>query len=343
MGVSLTEIVQSRETGFEELQGRKIAVDAYNTLYQFLSSIRDRMTGEPLKDSKGRITSHLSGLFYRTSKMMESGIEPVFVFDGKPPEFKAETVAARQEIRDNAAVKWKQAVEEGDAEGVRRYSQQASRLTKEMIEDSKRLLSLMGVSWLQAPSEGEAQATHLLKQGKVWAVGSQDWDSLMFGAERLVRNLTISGRRKLPRRESYVTVKPELVELKAMLSELGISQEQLILLGILVGTDYNQGGVKGIGPKKALQLVKEHKTLEAVMKEVPWEFRTPAEKIYDFFRNPPVEELGIESQSLDPEGLRHQLIQEHGFSEDRVSSTLRKLEEAGEKGKQSSLGSFLGR
>jgi len=198
------------------------------------------------------------------------------------------------------------------------------------------------VSWIQAPSEGEAQATHLLKSGRVWAVGSQDWDSLLFGAERLVRNLTVSGRRKLPRRESYISVKPELVELSALLSQLGIGQEQLIILGILVGTDYNQGGVKGIGPKKALQLVKEHRTLGAVLKQVPWDFPTPAEKIFDFFRNPPVEDLEIEPQSLDMAGLRR-LLEEHDFSPERTDNTLKKLEEASGKGKQSSLGSFLGR
>ncbi len=342
MGVSLTELVNARETDFEELRDRRIAVDAYNTIYQFLSSIRDRMTGEPLRDSMGRVTSHLSGLFYRTSRMLEAGIEPVFVFDGKPPGFKEETIAARQEIRDNAREKWKQALEEGDAEGVRRYSQQASKLTDEMIEDSKRLLGLMGVSWIQAPSEGEAQATHLLKQGKVWAVGSQDWDSIMFGAERLVRNLTVSGRRKLPRKEKYITIKPEIVVLRDVLSGLGITQEQLIILGILVGTDYNQGGIKGIGPKKALQLVKEHKTLETVMKQVSWNFRTPPEKIFNFFANPPADDIEIEKQELNPGGLKNLLIEEHGFSENRVDNTLKKLQESSDKEKQSSLGTFLG-
>jgi flap endonuclease-1 len=342
MGVSLTDIVESREIDFRDLSGKAIAVDAYNTIYQFLSSIRDRMTGEPLRDSKGRVTSHLSGLFYRTSRMLEAGIRPVFVFDGDPPDFKAETIAARQEIRDNAREKWKQAVREGDAEAVRRFSQQASKLTGDMVEDSKRLLGFMGVSWMQAPSEGEAQATHLLRQGRVWAVGSQDWDSLMFGADRLVRNLTVSGRRKLPRRETYVTVSPEIVELAPVLSNLGITQEQLITLGILVGTDYNQGGVKGIGPKKALSLVREHGTFGKVFEQVQWDFKTPAEKIFGFFMNPPVRDMEIEKQELDPGGLRHLLIEEHGFSEARVDGTLKKLRESDEKAKQSSLGSFLG-
>ncbi len=342
MGVSLTEIISARETEFEQLRGRRIAIDAYNTLYQFLSGIRDRMTGEPLKDSKGRVTSHLSGLFYRTTRMLESGIEPIYVFDGEPPKLKDRTIAARKEIRRAARVKWKQALEEGDTEAIRRYSQQATRLTDDMVESSKELLGLMGVSWLQAPSEGEAQAAHLLKQGMVWAVGSQDWDSLLLGAERLVRNLTISGRRKLPRRESYITVKPEIIELSALLSHLGITQEQLIVLGILVGTDYNPGGVKGIGPKKALQLVRERKTLGAVMKQVAWEFDTPADCILDLFMNPPVSDMSIDARTLDMAGLRKFLL-EYDFSPERIDNTMKKLGDACEKGKQSSLGSFLGR
>ncbi len=341
MGVSLGELVSSTEIDFDQLNGRRVAIDSYNIIYQFLSSIRDRMTGEPLRDSKGRITSHLSGLFHRTSRMLEAGIDPVFVFDGKPPDFKQETIAARQVVRDNATQKWKQAVREGDTDAVRRYSQQASRLTKDMVDDSKRLLGMMGVSWIQAPSEGEAQATHLMRQGKVWAVGSQDWDSLMFGAHRLVRNLTVSGRRKLPRKQTFVTVRPELVELEKVLEELGISHDQLIILGILVGTDYNKGGIMGIGPKKALKLVKEHKTLDKIIPQVSWEFQTPPEKIFDFFSNPPAHDLEIEKNEFDPEGLKSLLVEEHGFSEARVDSAIKIMTEAEERGKQSSLGKFF--
>ncbi len=341
MGVSITELVEPKQIELESLCGKTIAIDAYNMMYQFLSSIRDRMTGEPLRDSKGRITSHLSGLFYRTARMIEAGILPVYVFDGKPPEFKDETIAQRKEIKEQAREKWKEALAAGDAEAVRRYSMASSKLTKDMVEEAKNLLSLMGVSSVQAPSEGEAQATHLLRQGKVWAVGSQDWDSLLFGSDRLVKNLGITGRRKLPRKESFITVKPELIELDQVLSALGITREQLIIMGILIGTDYNIGGVKGLGPKKALQLVKEQKTLDAVMGQIEWEFRTPPQKIFDFFMNPPAEDIEIRKETLQPEVLERQLIEEHDFSRERIDSSLKKLKACQEKGKQTGLGSFM--
>lgn len=340
MGVSLASLVSGKEIDFQAMEGRIIAVDAYNTLYQFLSSIRDRFTGEPLKDSSGRITSHLSGLFYRTSRLMETGINPVFVFDGKPPDFKHATIEARIAVRKKAKAKWEEALEKGDSEAVRRYSQGASRLTEEMVEEAKKLLTLLGISCIQAPSEGEAQATRLLRDGKAWAVGSQDWDSLLFGAERVIRNLTISGRRKVAGKEKYIEIRPELVELPAVLKNLGINQDQLILLGILVGTDYNPGGIRGVGPKTALKLVKEHKTPEKLFDVVDWESPTPPEKVFEFFKNPPTEDIEIKKEELQPERLK-EFLEDHDFSHDRTASTMKKLDS--KKQKQKGLGSFFGR
>ena len=217
MGVSLSELISGREIEIEDLRGKTIFMDASNVMYQFISSIRDRFTGEPLRDSHGNVTSHLSGLFFRTSKMMESGINVVYVFDGEPPKFKKKTIENRVKIRQEAQEKWKEALEEGDAEKIRKYSQAAIQLTPEMVKEAKTLLSAMGVAWMQAPSEAEAQASYLVKETRGWAVGSQDWDCLLFGASRLAKNLTITGRRKVPRKEKYIIVKPELIELDSAL------------------------------------------------------------------------------------------------------------------------------
>ncbi len=342
MGVSLSGLVSAREIVLEDLRGKRIAIDANNTLYQFLSTIRDKMTGEPLRDSNGEITSHLSGLFYRTAKMLEAGIEPVYVFDGTPPEFKRETLENRVQIRAENRKKWEAALKEGDYEKVKMYAQGAARLTKEMSEEAKRLLGFMGVPSMQAPSEGEAEASCLASRGKVWAAGSQDWDSLLFGAPRLVRNITISGRRKVARKEKYIEVKPELVELHSVLKELGINHEQLILVGILIGTDYNQGGIKGLGPKKALALVKEKKTLQSILKEVSWDFRTEPETILDFFRNPPSCNQEIPRAQFQPEKVM-ELLTGHGFSQERVNSVLDKMKETQKLKKQTGLHSFFGK
>jgi len=341
MGVNLRDIVTPREIRMEALRGNAIAIDALNTMFQFLSIIRDRFTGEPLRDSKGRVTSHLSGLFYRTARMLESGITPVFVFDGPAPEFKRGVQNERRRMREEAKAKLEQAVKEGDTEKIRLYSQQTAEMTEDMLDEAKRLLDAMGVQWIRGPTEGEAEAAYLNRNGTVYACASQDWDSLLFGAKRLIRNLTITGKRKLPNKETHVSVSPHMIELEKVLSSLGINHDQLIIVGILTGTDYNPGGVKGLGPKKALELVRQHRTLDGTMGHVSWDFEISAEKIFEFFRNPPVEDMRIEKRQPDPEKVRKMLMEDHDFSEERIGSTLEKLQGAMEEKRQSSLQKFF--
>ncbi|MBI2675648.1 MAG: flap endonuclease-1 [Candidatus Aenigmarchaeota archaeon] len=341
MGVQLTSLIEPKQISFEDLAGKTIAIDAFNTLYQFLSIIRDRMTGEQLKDSEGRITSHLSGLLYRTSKLVGFGIRPVFVFDGEPPAFKAKTVEERKKARKEAEEQWISHLQAGRFEEARKAATRSARLTGEMIGQSKELLGAMGISYVQAKSEGEAQAAYMAKKGTVYASASQDWDSLLFGAPRMLKNLAISGKRKVANKEKYTDVSPELIELEEALKNLGISQDQLIILGILVGTDYNPEGIKGIGPKKALAFVKEFKTLENVVKQVEWPFEITPEEIFDFFKNPPVEEMEIPKAELDPEKLKQIMVSEHGFSEERVAKVIEMLK-ASNKKEHSGLGRFFG-
>ncbi|MBI2543164.1 MAG: flap endonuclease-1 [Candidatus Aenigmarchaeota archaeon] len=342
MGVQISNIIPSKEIELTDLTGKRIAIDALNTLFQFLAIIRDRMTGEPLKDSKGRITSHLSGLFYRTSNLIEVGIKPIFVFDGKPPEFKRETLKEREAVKKEAERKWEEALEKG--EPAMKYAQASSRMTDEMIESSKELLDYMGIPHVQAPSEGEMQCAFMCKNGDVWASGSQDYDSILDGSPKLVRNLSITGKKKLPGKEVYIEVKPELIEYNKVLSELGVTNEQLVILGILVGTDYNPNGVKGIGPKTALKLVKEHKTLEKVLENVKWTFDVSAEEIYDFFLNPPLmEDYKLEWKEPDKNKLMKFMVDEHDFSHERMEKVIDKMQENYNKSKQSSLKGWISR
>jgi flap endonuclease-1 len=340
MGVQLGSIIPSKEIELTALSGKKIAVDAYNFIYQFLTIIRDKLTGEPLRDSKGRITSHLSGLFYRNINLIEAGIRTVWVFDGKPPEFKKAVIEERKAAKELARKKWEEALERG--EEAKKYAQGASMITEEIAVDAKNLLDLMGIPYVQAPSEGEMQAAYMCKKGDVWATASQDYDSLLAGSPILVRNISVSKRRKLPNKEVYVTVNPELVELEEVLKTLGITQEQLVLIGILVGTDYNPEGVKGFGPKKALAFVKENKTLEKILEKIDWNWEVSAEEIFNLFLDPPVtDDYKIEWRQPDTDKLVDFLVKEHDFSEDRVKKFASKLEESFSKGRQSSLGSWL--
>ncbi|AHF80542.1 flap endonuclease-1 [Thermococcus paralvinellae] len=338
MGVQIGELIPRKEIEIENLNGRKIAIDALNAIYQFLSIIRQR-DGTPLMDSKGRITSHLSGLFYRTINLMEVGIKPAYVFDGKPPEFKKKELEKRAEAREEAEEKWQEALARGDLEEAKKYAQRASRVNEQLIEDAKKLLDLMGIPWVQAPSEGEAQAAYMASKGKVWASASQDYDSLLFGAPRLVRNLTITGRRKLPGKDVYVEVKPELIVLEEVLKELKIDREKLIELAILVGTDYNPGGIKGVGPKKALEIVKYSKD---PLKKYQKMSDVDLYAIKEFFLNPPVtDDYKLVWKMPDEEGILKFLCDEHDFSEERVKNGLERLKKAMKAGKQSTLESWF--
>jgi len=340
MGVNLGKIVPKKEVELLDLSGKVIVIDAYNALYQFLSIIRDRMTGEPLRDHAGRITSHLSGLFYRTANLIDAGIKPVYVFDGEPPGFKKKTLEARDEMKEKALMKWVQALEKGE-EAIT-YAQAAAKLTDEMVEDAKKLLELMGITWVQAPSEGEMQCAYMAKKGDAWASASQDYDSLLVGSPRLVRNLNITGKRKLPKKEVYIEIKPELIELEELLKELGITREQLIIMGILIGTDYNPGGIKGIGPKKALDLVKKYQTLDNVLKAIEWNFEIDAHDIYNFFLNPPTtDEYKLEWKEPDEEGIMKFMCDEHDFSQERVKKVVDKLKARFRSGRQATLSSWF--
>lgn len=336
MGIQLTALIEGKDITIEEMFDKRIAIDAFNWIYQFLSTIR-QPDGEPLKDSKGNVTSHISGLFYRTIKLMEAGIKPVYVFDGPMPEFKSATAQQRRDVRAEAMREWKEALERKDLEAAKKYAKRSSTITKEIIEDSKSLLIAMGVPAIQATSEGEALCSIMAKNSDAYAAATQDYDSLLFGCPRLIRNLSISGKRK--RGNSYITINPSVILLEDVLQSLGINQNQLILIGILIGTDYNPGGVAGYGPKKALELVKEKKTLKAVMDEVLWEFDASAEDIYDFFRKPLEAEYEIRFKDLDEEAVKKILCDEHDFSEERIENSIKKLNEA--KKDQKSLSRWL--
>ena len=342
MGVAIGEIVPRHETGFDELKAKRIALDAYNALYQFLSAIR-QPDGTPLLDSRGRVTSHLSGLFYRTVKLVEMGIQPVYVFDGRPPEMKRKTIEKRREAREAAQRKWEEALKRGELEEARKYAQAAHRLTEDMVKDSKDLLTAMGIPWVQAPSEGEAQAAYMASKGNVWASGSQDYDSLLFGATRLVRNLAVVGKRKLPGKDVYVDVLPERVELKEVLETLGIDRRKLVWIGILVGTDFNEK-VPGVGPKRALALVKEYDSLDEIFKVLGYRPNYDWRAVERIFLEPEVtDDYKIEFRMPDRERVMEILVEEHDFSPERVERALKRLEDASPaSGAQTSLDAWFG-
>ncbi|MFA5992611.1 MAG: flap endonuclease-1 [Candidatus Pacearchaeota archaeon] len=336
MGLNIRDIVPRKQITFEELKGKVIAVDAFNAIYQFLSSIR-QYDGTPLQDSKGRITSHLSGLFNRNANLLTEGIKLIYVFDGKPPELKFQTREKRIETKENAKAKYEEAKEYEDYGAMKKYSQQTTKITKEIIAESKELLEAMGIAVIEAPGEGEAQASQIAKHAS-FGVASQDYDCLLFGAPRLIQNLTLAKKRKTV--SGVVDVFPEIIELEKVLNTLQINHDQLICLGILVGTDYNPKGIPGIGQKKALQIVQKFKQPITIFDQYP-EIDFDWQKIFELFKKPDVKkDLNIKFPSLNEKKIR-EILSEHEFSDERIENQLKKLREAKETNKQKGLNDFF--
>jgi flap endonuclease-1 len=346
MGLNIREIIPRKEIEISDLKGKIVCVDAYNMLYQFLSTIR-QPDGTPLMDRKKRVTSHLSGIFYRNINLLSEGIKLIYVFDGEAPKLKAGTYKKREQGRELARGRYEEARQREDIEAMRRYSSQLIRLDEKMIEESKELLEAMGISVVQAPGEGEAEAAHLNKiKNEIYAAVSSDYDSLLFGAPRLVRNLALARKRKTF--SGWIEIKPELIELQRVLNLLEINLDQLICIGILVGTDYNPKGVPGIGQKKALEIVKKYKQPVLIFKNVEEQIMSLPEKerfdwkiIFELFHRPDVKNVEIKFGKLNEEKIKKILVKEHDFSEERVDKQLEKMREIKEEKKQKGLNEWV--
>lgn len=322
-----------------DLKSKSFAVDAFNVLHQFLALIRTR-DGTPLSDKKGNITSHLVGLVFRTTRLVSDyNIKLVFVFDGKPPPIKSREIEKRRNERKRAEKEYLEAVEKGDMKTAYSKAVMTGRLTSQGVLDAKRLLNLLGIPWVQAPSEGEAQAAHMASCHDVWATNSRDYDSILFGSPRLVRYLTISGEEWLPSKRKARKLLPELIDLIDFLEYIGLTREQLIDLSILIGTDFNNG-IKGIGPKTALKLMKKHSRLEGLPVKIKESLPDHFQAIRDFYLNPPItDDYSLKQGVLDEDGLYSFLCDERAFSQSRVEMVINRMKNVQS---QKSITDFLG-
>ncbi len=341
MGLQISEIISKKQISFSDLKDKIIAVDAFNAIYQFLTTIR-QPDGTPLRDSKGNVSSHLSGLFYRNMRLILEGIKLIYVFDGEAPELKSRTWEKRKKIKEQYKEKYEEAKTKEDIKGMGKYAKSDVNLDEQKIKESKELLSAMGVAIVQAPGEGEAQASYLAQKKDIYAVASQDYDCLMFEAPKLIQNLSMARKRKTF--SGYSEVFPQIIELKKVLKELGINQEQLICLGILCGTDYNVGGVKGLGPKKSLKFVKEFKTKEEIFKAVEknekLELNFEWKEIYSEISKPKInKKFKVEFPKIDRKRIK-KILMKYEFSENRIDKQLQKLDELERKKAQKTLFTF---
>jgi len=338
MGVQLGPLIVKRVINLRDLEGRMLAVDASSILYQFLSLIR-YPDGTPLMDGRGHITSGLVGLFYRSSRLVyEYGIPMAFVFDGRRPDIKfswltEEEREKRKMQREKTIREWREAVERRDLATAYSKAVTTGRLDSQVISDAKRVLDLMGVPWIQAPSEAEAQAAYMAKEGVAWASNSGDYDSLLFGTPRMARYISIAGKY----RNVWLPSKPEIIELEGFLRAIRIKQEQLIDLALLIGTDYNRG-IKGIGPKRALALVRRYGLIEKMPSSITAQIHEDLAALRAAFMKPNVtREYKVEFRPIDREGILRFLCDERQFDEAKVMSALKKMRKAPKQEGQTSL------
>ena len=300
-------------------------MDAFNVLHQFLALIRTP-DGSPLTDRRGQVTSHLVGLAFRTTRLIaDYGIKPVFIFDGIPPSLKKAEVEKRRSIRRRAEEEYAEAVKAGDLSTAFSKAVMTGRLTQDLLDDAKRLLTLLGVPWIQAPGEGEAQAAYMARKEAAWGVNSRDYDSILFGAPRLVRYVTIQGEKWLPSKGRARRLEPELIELEVFLRHHGITREELVDVAILIGTDFNEG-IKGIGPKTGLRLVKEHGRLEELPEAVSAKLPENYNEIRQIYLEPDVtDDYTVEWGALHVDELYGFLCGEKGFSKERVEMVVGRM------------------
>lgn len=344
MGVALTELLLIKEIELDFLRNKVLAVDASMWLYQFLSSIRQR-DGSLLTDSRGNVTSHLMGLLSRVSNLSQQNIKLAFVFDGEPPKLKHLTLEKRKEIKLEAEKKFERAKEKEDLDLMKKYAARTSRLTDDMIDEAKKLVEAFGLPVIEAPSEAEAQASLIVKNDDAFAIATNDADALLFEAPKIVRNVGMAGKKKKTNKLAYETIKPDIINLKENLLHLGINQEQLIALAMLIGTDYNAGGIKGVGPKNALKLVKKYENdFDLIFRESKWNdfFDFEWNEVFDLFKNIPVNKnYELKWTEINEEEILKLLVDKHDFSEERVKSQIEGLSNSKEKKNQKGLNDFF--
>ncbi len=345
MGVALTELLLIKEIDIESLKNKTLVVDSSMWLYQFLSNIRQR-DGTLLMDSKGQVTSHLVGMFARISNLMQHNIKLAFVFDGEPPKLKHLTLEKRKGIKIEAQKKFEKAKEAADEELMKKYASRTSRLTEEMLEEAKNLVEAFGLPMIEAPSEAEAQASLIVKNNDAFALATSDADALLFESPKIVRNLNMAGKKKKTNKLSYETINPDLIVLEENLKHLGISQNQLIAMAMLIGTDYNSGGINGIGPKNALKMVKKYdENFDEMFNEAKWNdfFEFSWKEVFDQFKNMPVNQnYDLKWNSIDEDKIMKLLVDKHDFSEERVKSQIQNLAKNTNQKSQKGLGEFFG-
>uniref|UniRef100_A0A8D9A7E9 Flap endonuclease 1 n=2 Tax=Cacopsylla melanoneura TaxID=428564 RepID=A0A8D9A7E9_9HEMI len=326
-----------RESEIKTHFGRKICIDASMSLYQFLIAVRSE--GNQLMSVDGEPTSHLMGTFYRTIRLVEHGLKPIYVFDGKPPNLKSKELNKRAERREDTEKQLAKAQEQGDAQEIDKFNRRLVKVGSNHVKEAKELLKLMGIPYIEAPCEAEAQCAAMVRAGKVYATATEDMDALTFGSKILLRHLTFSEARKMPVQEFHMD---------KVLEGLGLTYEEFIDLCILLGCDYCES-IRGIGPKRAIELIKEHRSIEKILEHIDTKkYIVPENWLYkearQLFLEPDVadpETVELKWTDPDEDGLVKYMCGDKNFAEDRIRNGAKKLLKARTGTTQGRLDSFF--
>jgi flap endonuclease-1 len=311
----LRELAALEEIGFEDVAGSVVAVDAHNWLYRYLTTTVKWTREEVYTTGDGTEVANLVGAVQGVPKFFEHDLAPVFVFDGAVTDLKNAELDARREQRERYESRLDDARERGDEVAVARLKSRTQRLTDTIVETTRDLLELLDVPVVDAPAEGEAQAAHMARQGRVDYVGTEDYDALLFGAPHTLRRLTSSGD-------------PELMDLEATLAAHDLTWEQLVEAAILCGTDFNEG-VTGVGPATAVSLLHEHGDLLTVCEAEDYHV-DHADRIRQLFLDPAVDSAVTVDTDIDPDldAARAFVTEEWGVEESEVERGFERIEGA---------------
>ena len=335
MGVKLQEIILRKKIELQDLSGNIIAIDAPNiimSLFRFTRKTPDGSYGELILDRTQRPISHLYNLLYRVNFFYSKKIFPIFVFDGKVSELKR--VITKDQLKDFLFTKkwYEGSMKQGSRGLAREIALSKEYMWQNILEESKQLLGALGVPYIESPASAEAQCAYLVKKGVAQLSNSQDFDSLLFGCPNLVQNLSKSLRRKVQGKWRYEKIVPMVTNLQKTLKLLDISIFQLIDLSLLIETDYFPG-IKGIGPKKGLKYIKQHKNIETIIscEKDKYDFtmlsREKIKEVRKIFLLPDVNETENEFfwNSPHKSKIYYLLCEEHHLNKERVSKNLEKL------------------
>ncbi|MDY6817199.1 MAG: flap endonuclease-1 [Halobacteriales archaeon] len=305
-----------RSLPLADLAGETVAVDAHNWLYKYLTTTVKFTDESTYTTADGQEVANLIGIVQGLPKFLEHDITPVFVFDGVPTDLKADEIEERREAREQAQARLKDARERGDAVEIARLESRTQRLTDVIHETTRGLLSRLDIPIVEAPAEGEAQAAYMARHDEsIDYAGSDDYDTLLFGAPLTLRQLTSAGD-------------PEVMDLAATLDAHDITWEQLVDVGILCGTDFNEG-VTGIGPKTALKLIDEHGDLWSVL-EAEGATIDHADRVRELFLQPTVSEGYTIDLAIEPDldAARTYVTEEWGVAAEEVDRGFGRIEDA---------------